>query len=292
LTTPDRALWIDGRMARGASAHVSLFDRGARDGYGLFETVRVEGGRPLDWDRHLERLVLSAAELGFPVPPSPTVLAAALVEVLAANDLSDAAARLTVTRGIPGGRPTRAGCWLEAESLVARLWRGTRTGQAAAITSRQPFAPGILGRYKTTSRLAYHLAREEARAAGVDEALLADAEGRLLEGATSNVFAVISGGVVTPPLALGILPGIVRARVIERCTRLGIPVHERVLHRNELARADEIFVTNSIQQIVPLVAWDGRPIPSRALGARLREIDHEGGGHPRRSPASHDSLRP
>jgi len=275
LTAPDRALWIDGRIARGPEAALSLFDRGARDGEGLFETLRVEGGQPHRWRRHLERLVVSAAELGFPVPPSPSVLAAALEEVLAANRLSDAAARITVTRGIPGGRPTRTGCWIEAEPLAARLWRGTRSGQASAVISRRAFAPGSLARHKTTSRLAYHLAREEARAAGADETLLVDGADLVLEGSTSNLFAVVGGEVVTPPVALGILPGIVRAQVLALCVRLGIPTRERAIPRSELAVADEVFVTNSIQQVVPLVAIDGGAVPSRTLGARLREIYRE-----------------
>jgi len=219
--------------------------------------------------------VLGAAELGFPVPPSPSVLAAALGEVLAANDLADAVARVTLTRGVPGGRPTRAGCWIEAEPLAGRLWRGTRAGQAAVVLSSMAFAPGPLGRFKTTSRLAYHLAREQARAAGVDEALLLDASGRVLEGAVSNVFAVVRGVIVTPPLDTGILPGITRARVLELCASLGITTRERQVHREELMAADEVFVTNSVQQVVPVVSIDGRPIPSRTLGARLLEIYRE-----------------
>lgn len=272
---PDRVLWVNGKLARGRDAALSLFDRGTRDGEGIFETVRVELGRAQHWRRHLERLVLAAAELGFPVPPSPSTLSAALGDVLAANALSDAVVRITVTRGIPGGRPTRTGCWIDAESLSGRLWRGTRTGQARALISAVPFAPGPIGRFKTTSRLAYHLAREEARAGGVDEAILCGADGKVLEGAVSNVFAVLRGEVATPPLATGILPGITRARVLELCASLGIATRERELSRDELRTADEMFVTNSIQQVVPLVALDGHPLPSRTLGARLREIYRE-----------------
>ncbi len=272
---PDRALWVNGHIVRGHDATLSLFDRGSRDGEGLFETIRVEAGRPHHWRRHLERLVLGAAELGFPVPPSPSVLAQALEETLAANQIADAVARITVTRGIPGGRPTRAGAWLETEPLQGRLWRGTRAGQATAIVSQVPFSPGSLGRFKTTSRLAYNLAREEARAAGVDETLLAGADGSLLEGSVSNVFVVSRGDLATPPLASGILPGIVRARVLEVCTALGIVVAERPIARGELANADEVFLTGSVQQIVPVGTLDGRPLPGTSLGARLRDAYRE-----------------
>ena len=255
-----RALWMNGRLMRGEEAAISLFDRGARDGEGLFETLRFEGGRPRFWQRHLERLVLSAAELGFPVPPSPTRLAAACDELLAAEQLADAVVRITVTRGVPGGRPTRTGCWIEAEPLNARLWSGTRSGAARVMISRTPFEPGAIGRHKTTSRLAYHLAREEARAAGADEALLASASGELLEGAVSNVFVWIEGELATPPLARGILPGIARAVVLGSAQALGIRARERALQVADLARAEAMLLTNSVQQVVPVVALEGRSI--------------------------------
>ncbi|MGH7742836.1 MAG: aminotransferase class IV [Candidatus Eiseniibacteriota bacterium] len=266
---PGRAIWIDGRLQRGPQATLSLFDRGARDGEGLFETVRVEGGRCHFWSRHLERLVLSAAELGFPVPPSPARLAAGVQELLAEENLSDAVVRITVTRGIPGGRPTRTGCWIEAEPLTGRLWSGTRAGAARVVISRTAFEPGSIGRHKTTSRLAYHLAREEARAAGADEALLATAGGVLLEGAVSNVFVSVRGELLTPALSSGILPGIVRAVVLERCRQLGIAAHEAPLTIADLEHADEVLLTNCVQEVVPLASFGGRAFGAPKLAAKL-----------------------
>ena len=269
---PDRALWVNGEMVRGADAALSLFDRGARDGEGIFETLRIYAGHPFQWERHLERLVLAAAELGFPVPPAPSRLRRGLAETLEAAGLGDAVARITVTRGIPGGRPTRTGCWIEVEPLEGRLWSGSRSGNASAIVSRRAFEPGPLGRYKTTSRLAYHLAREEARAARADEALLVSAAGEVLEGAVSNVFAVIGGEVLTPPLARGVLPGLTRAFVLKSCAELGLTAREVTLDRAAMTGADEVFLTNSVQQVVPLATLDGRPLPARAMGERLREV--------------------
>ena len=268
---PQRSLWINGRVCRAEEALLSLFDRGARDGEGLYETLRVYGGRPFDWDRHMERLVLSAAELGFPVPASPGVLLDGLAALLEAERLADAVARFTVTRGVPGGRPTRTGAWIEVEPIAARLWSGARAGAAKAICSKRPFESGPLGRHKTTSRLAYALAREEARAARADEALLVRPEGEVLEGATSNVFAVLEGRLRTPPLTCGILPGTVRRRVLELCREMGEPVEEGAIERSRLATAEEAFVTNSVQEVVPIAVLDGRRLPSTALGERLQE---------------------
>jgi branched-chain amino acid aminotransferase len=261
---------VDGALRRGREATLSVFDRGARDGEGLFETLRVFGGHPFLWERHLERMVLAAAELGFPVPASPVTLRSALDEVLAAEGLSDAVARVTITRGIPGSRPTRSIAWVEAEPVGGRLWRGTRTGAAFAIVSRRPFEPGPLGPYKTTSRLAYHLAREEARVAGADETLLVSRTGEVLEGSVSNLFARIDGvGLVTPPLASGVLPGVTRAWVLALARREGTPVLERPLRLYELEQAREVFVTNSVQGVVPIARIDALEIPETRAGRRL-----------------------
>ena len=167
--------------------------------------------------------MLSAAELGFPVPPSPGQLRDAMDELLTEQKMRDAVVRLTVTRGIAGGRPTRAGTWLEAETVASRLWAGTRKGRATAMTSPLAFEPGWLGAHKTTSRMAWDLAREQARAVGVDEALLVSPDGHVLEGAASNVFVVRDGALLTPPLAQHVLPGVTRAIVIGLCAALGVP---------------------------------------------------------------------
>ena len=275
---PAHTIWMNGRLVRGDEAALSVWDRGARAGGALFETLRTYGGAPFAWHSHLERLVLSAAELGFPVPPSPETLRAAVAQVLEAEGLSDAVVRITVTRGIPGGRPVRTGAWVEAESLPGRLWHGARARGGRgdlpqggrAILSRLPFTPGVLGRHKTTSRLAWELAREEARAANADETLLVSPSGNVLEGSASNVFVVRADGtLVTPSLAEDVLPGVTRARVLALARMLGIEVSEAPVTLAMLGTADEVFVTNSVQEVLPLVEVAGRALPSREVGDRL-----------------------
>jgi branched-subunit amino acid aminotransferase/4-amino-4-deoxychorismate lyase len=226
----------------------------------------------------MERLVLSAAELGFPVPPSPARLREAVAEVLEACALADAVVRVTVTRGVAGGRPVRTGAWVEAEPLGSRLWPGARQKDpddggplgGRAVLSQTPFTPGFLGRHKTTSRLALDLAREQARVAGADEVLLVSPDGEVLEGAASSVFVVRAGGdIFTPPLEADILPGVTRATVLELCGPLGIIAHEAPIPLEMLRWAAEVFVTNSVQEVLPLARVEGRTIPGRALGLRL-----------------------
>lgn len=267
---PDRTLWLNGRLVSGEEAVLSLHDRGARDGGGLFETLRVHAGEPFEWPRHMERLVLSAAELGFPVPPSPRRMLEGVRELLRAQSLADAVVRLTVTRGIAGGRPTRTGCWIDAEPIGGRLWPGRRKGAGSAVILPHAFSPGWIGRHKTTSRLAWDLAREFARAEGVDETLLIDKDGFLLEGAASNVFVVQGGEVRTPPLARDVLPGVTRALVLDLCVALDIVCREADVPAGSLDQATEVFVTNSVQEVLPLASVAGRALPSTALGERLR----------------------
>ena len=269
VRAPDTPVWINGRIVRGEDAVLSVFDRGARDGGGIFETVRVYGGRPFAWLRHLERLVLSAAELGFPVPPSPARLREGIDELLAAQRLDDAVVRLTVTRGIAGGRPTRTGAWIEASPAAGRLWPGTRRGGARVMFSSVPFQQGWIGRHKTTSRMAWDLAREEARAVGADEALLVAPGGHVLEGAASNLFLVEDGEVLTPPLSHDVLPGVTRAVVLELCRELGLRHREAPVRRTHLEQAGEIFLTNSVQEVLPVVLLDRRPVPARETGLKL-----------------------
>jgi branched-chain amino acid aminotransferase len=279
---PDRTVWLNGQLVRGEAAALSLWDRGARMGGAIFETMRVYSGKPFAWERHLERLVLSAAELGFPVPPSPATLRDAVDAVLATEKLSDAVVRITVTRGVPGGRPVRTGAWVEAETLGSRLWAGSRRrdarpdGGATVIRSQWPFSPGWLGRHKTTSRLAWDLPGEEARAARADEALLCSPDGHVLEGAASNVFVVRPDGIVlTPPLDDDVLPGITRDLVMSLCLLIGIEVRETRIPLDALELAAEVFLTNSVQEVLPVAELCGRPVPSQRVGRLVLQAYRE-----------------
>jgi len=258
---------------------VSVFDRGFLYGDSVFETLRGYDGRLFALDEHLARLERSARRVWIELPVSLTTLRDELTRAVAAHGSADCYARLTVTRGI--GRSLGLDPELAEHPLrvivVTELVpppAGTYELGIAAITFRaeRPSDAPAVADAKIGNYLLAVLAARAARERGAREALLEDAAGRILEGATSNVFAVFSGKLRTPPESAPILPGITRARVIALAQAGGIPVELCELTKSELAHADEVFVCSSIRELVPVVSIDGHPVGSGLPGPITREL--------------------
>jgi branched-chain amino acid aminotransferase len=155
--------------------------------------------------------------------------------------------------------------------------RGSRCWSGRSGTRRPADGTAAAGA-KVTHYLASLLALRDARTRGAQEALIVDAHGNVVEGATSNVFVVEAGRVATPPESAGILAGITRARLLALARDLGVPVDERELPLENLYGADEVFITSSIREVLSVVRVDGRPVGAgvpgpvaRALHRRFRE---------------------
>lgn len=220
-------------------------------GPGVFETFAVRQGRPVARTRHLARLAAGAAVLGFAPPPSRE-LAAALDAALAASPGAGRARLLVVPLAAPGPSAART-------ATVVTVGPATPVAPAAhvAVVSVVRNERSPLAGVKSTAYADSALALAEARAAGADEAVVADTAGALCEAATSNVFVVLDGVVVTPPLAAGCLPGVVRALVLDA----GLAV-ERDLRPDDLRGADEAFLTSSTRGVQPVASVDGRALPT------------------------------
>lgn len=245
-------VWLDGGLAEHGA--IDPADRGFTLGDGLFETIRARGGAPCHLARHLARLRRGAALLGIPVGPSDAALAQAIGALLAAEDLGDAALRLTLTRG-----PAPRGVLPPAEPRPTLLITAGPIAPApparaiiAGATRRNEASP--LSRVKSLNYLDGILARLEAERAGANEALLLNTQGRLAEATAASLVLLLEGALVTPPVADGALPGIARELLIER---RGLA--ERPLAPEDLLRADSACLANSLG-IRPLVSVDGRPI--------------------------------
>ena len=256
---------------------VDAADRGLAFGDGVFRTLRVRAGRPLNWRRHLERLRADCALLGIAPPPEATLLAE-----LARVAPGDAVARITVTRGT-GGRgyappgnlpPTRiVASFPVPEGVDARALDGVRVRRCGWVLAEQPRLAGA----KTLNRLENVLARAEWNDAGIAEGLLADAAGRLVEGTMSNVFVVQGGEVATPSIARSGVAGAQRARVMELLREAGVACPERDIDFASLEGADEIFLTNSVIGAWPVAQlegrrWTGWPV-ARRVQAMIEEDD-------------------
>lgn len=253
--------WVDGRLYPADRARVSVYDRGFRSGEGVFETLRAYGEHPFRLAAHLERAVTGAGELGFEL--DATALTAAVHATVDANlpvvGGADTAVRLTISAGLLDPDSSFPGTAIGGPTVVVtshRLPASPRTGATGWCVPLARELPHV----KAVSYLVAMTARRRAQAAGADEALLTTEDGRLLEGAASNLFMVRDGVLATPPVADGLLAGVTRQVVLEVAAELGIEVEERALHRRELALADEALLTATTREVVPLLRIDGAAI--------------------------------
>lgn len=246
-------VWHNDSLVTADAVRLSPFDHGITVGNGVFETLRVYGGVPFAWDRHLARLRASAGALGLTVPDG---LREAALAVIAANDAPEARLRITITGGeAPLG--SEAGT---APPTVLIATGPLRPLQASASVTIAPWTrnpEGALTGLKTTSYGENVRALADANARGCDEALLCNTRGELCEGTGTNVFIVRGGTVCTPPLASGCLAGITRAVVMERCAALGIPCEEQALTPADLVAADEAFLTGSLREVTGIDRVEG-----------------------------------
>ena len=238
---------------------MSAFDHGFLYGYGLFETMRAYNGKIFLLDRHLKRLFESAELTGLDSALSDVDLEQACFDVLEANDLKDARMRLTVTRGDAGAFPgTRqdaaASVLITATAYTPLPAEAYKKGYKALVSSFRRDSGSLLSGLKSTGYLLSVLAKKEAVAAGVDEALLLNERGFVAEGSISNVFFVTHGELFTPPVESGILTGITRETVLELAAGSKIRAAEADIRVEDLPRFDEAFLTNSVLEIMPLVA--------------------------------------
>jgi branched-chain amino acid aminotransferase len=256
---PTTTVWLDGALVDAGAARVSPFDHGLLVGDGVFETLRVYGGKPFAWTRHLDRLEHSAAGLGLE-PPAREMLRDAAEAVLRANGLDEARVRITVTGGEqPLGSERR-------DSPVTVVVAATQVRDVAAsidvvLVPWTRNERGATAGLKTISYAENVRALAYAQARGAGEAVFGNNRDELCEATGSNVFVVRDGRVATPPADAGCLLGVTRALVIEQCAELAIPCEETALPVGVLARADEAFLTSTVREVQAITHVDGTALP-------------------------------
>ena len=270
-----RIAMIDGVLMPLQRATVSVLDRGFLYGDSVFETLRTYGGQPFQLGEHLARLARSAALVHIDVPVSSVELATEVTSaVRSAARNPESYVRIMLTRGTGelALDPSLAGRSLRV-ILVAELHVPPpdlyEHGIRAVTVATRRASDGTSGAgAKIGNYLVSVLAIREAKAAGALEALIVDADGRVMEGATSNVFFVKAGVLVTPALDAGILPGITRAILLTVARELGITVELYAPETRELIDFEEVFISSSIRELLSVVAIDDRPRSETAHPAR------------------------
>ena len=266
-------VYLNGRIEPVAEAMVPAGDTGLLLGAGLFETLRAYERFVFRLDDHLDRLLASAEALEIPVAESRDEIARALEAVIRENALADARCRITITRGpLPSEHlagPPRPTCLVTAGEMTPyddELYAGgmTVTVSEARVNRNDPTC-----RHKTTAYLPNLLALRDAHAKGAQEALRFNGPGRLAEGCISNVFVVRGGRLVTPPVEEGCLPGIARKVVLELAEAAGIEAAEEPVEGADVLKADEMFLTNTIMEAMPVCRIERHPLPG---GDRPGEI--------------------
>ncbi|MBI1845291.1 MAG: aminotransferase class IV [Actinobacteria bacterium] len=249
-------VWLNGHLVSAADAVISVFDHGLTVGDGLFETMRVTGGRPFALRRHLERLARTAAALELSIPDR-SYFELAIAEVIETGGMAEARLRITVTGGVA---PLGSGRGDGPPNVVVAIAAlpPERPSAAVVIVPWPRNERGATAGLKTTSYAENVIALAHAARHGGDEAIFANTVGNLCEGSGSNLVVGIAGRLVTPPLSAGCLAGVTRDLLL-----LAVPdIAEEDLAVSALRDADEAFLLSSVRDVQPIDSVDGA-----ALGA-------------------------
>jgi branched-chain amino acid aminotransferase len=265
-------IWLDGEWHDRDTAKVSVYDHGLLYGDGVFEGLRVYGGKVFRLDEHVDRLYDSARALWLEVPIPREELGRVIEEAVRRSGLVEAYVRPIVTRGVGDLGLDPRKCVRPSVIVIVdaiRMWpaelydRGLNVITAATpIPHRESLSP----RVKSLNYLAHILARIEGINAGADEVLMLDSAGHVAEGSGENVFVVRDRVLRTPPAWSGILRGVTRDAVIELARGAGYDLREEVLTRYDIYTADEAFFSGTAAEVVAIRALDGRAVGAGRRG--------------------------
>lgn len=266
-------VFLNGSLVPASQARIGIDDSSFLYGIGLFETMRAVGGRVFRFSDHWQRLAASAQALSIVNSYSQTQIQDAVERVLQANQLTDARLRLTLTGGsLRAEENRRSTLLITATAFVPYPKEYFEKGVRVVITDYRQNPKDPFAGHKTTCygpRLAALRVAHEKLAA---EALWFTTENRLAEGCISNLFLVRQGKLLTPPLSTPVLPGIARKTVLELAQQEKISTEEHPLDINDLLAAEEVFLTNVVMTILPVVAVEGHTVGEGKPGPVTRHL--------------------
>lgn len=261
-------VYLNDKIVPSDEAMICASDAGFLYGSGLFETLRVEHGSAFCVDQHLERLFNSAAALEMGLTHTPDSLKEAITEVLEANDLSEARVRLTVSAGTPSDDDEKVNSTtlITAVPLVPYAEACYEQGILVILCPYRQNPADPLAGHKGTSYFSRMLGLRTAHQKRAAEALWFTTDGYLAEGCVSNVFLVKDNRLLTPPLGTPVLPGIARHTVCRLAAEQGLDLEEKALTIDDLLGADEVFVTNVIMKVMPVVHVEQHSVGEGKVG--------------------------
>lgn len=266
-------VFLNGRLLDADKAQISITDSSFLYGIGLFETMRAVSGRVFRLADHLARLNAGAAALAVRNTFSDADIAAAIDRLLAANELADARLRLSLSNGPiqPDGQPTTH-LLITAANYTPYPQSYYDKGVRVILTDHRQNSKDPYAGHKTTCygpRLSVLRDAHEKLAA---EALWFTTENTLAEGCVSNVFLVQGGQLFTPPLDTPVLDGVARKTVFEIAAQAKLAVHEKTLAIDDLLAAEEVFLTNVIMQVLPVVAVEAHTVGNGTPGPVTKQL--------------------
>ena len=266
-------VWVNGQL-RGSEASLSALDHGVTVGDGAFETLKIVDGRPFATSRHARRLDRSLTGLGLPTADHDVIAAGTKVVLEAGDPIPFGRLRYTVTAGVGPLGSDRIATDSSGLTYVVTAGEQARPPFSAAVvvvpwTRNERAATAGL---KTTSYADNVVALAYAKERGAAEAIFGNTRGELCEGTGSNVFVVVDGVVVTPPVDSGALAGITRELALEWCREDGLTVEERALPLDVLRTADEVFITSTTRDVLAVHAVDNRRLEPGPVTARAAKV--------------------
>ena len=271
-------IFIDGKYCDEKNAKISVFDHGLLYGDGIFEGIRAYNGRVFKLKEHLDRLFYSAKAILLNIPMTPAEITQAIVRTCRRNRIRDGYIRLVITRGVGTLGLNPRSCRNPSVIVIAdkiqlyppEFYEDGLT--IVTVPTTRNLHSALNPAIKSLNYLNNILAKIEANNSGCEEAVMLNAEGFVSECSGDNVFILKGRQLFTPPLSAGALYGITRGVAIELAREAGLEVAEPNLTRYDLFNADEMFLTGTGAEIIPVVKMDGRVIGSGKPGPITRDL--------------------
>lgn len=261
-----KMVYLNGKLVEAENATISVFDHGLLYGDGVFEGIRAYNKRIFKLDEHIDRLYNSAKIIMLNIPISKEEFKKAIIETCKANKIVDGYIRPVVTRGTGtlGLSPwlcTKPNYFIIADTIQLYPKEMYENGlEVVTVATRRNLTEAVNPMIKSLNYLNNILAKIEGKIAGVEEVIMLNQEGYVAECSGDNIFIVKNNKIYTPPIVVGALPGITQATVNELAEKEGYQVIEKIFSRAEMYIADEVFLTGTAAEIVPVVKVDGRVI--------------------------------